>query len=61
MKPNIETFIGCDNSYEESKNVFLVPRLIPQRPSARELALPAKQCEVNHSALKLTVRIRMEI
>ena len=22
MKPNIETFIGCDNSYEESKIVL---------------------------------------
>lgn len=61
MKPNIETFIGCDNSYEESKIVLFGAPFVPQRLSVRELALPAKQCEVNHSALKLTVRIRMEI
>ena len=35
------------------KSYCLVLRLIPQRLSVRELALPAKQCEVNHSALKL--------
>ena len=57
MKPNIETFIGCDNSYEESKIVLFGAPF----DSTTELALPAKQCEVNHSALKLTVRIRMEI
>ncbi len=62
MKPNIETFIGCDNSYEESKIVlFGAPfdSTTSFRPGTR--FLPAKQCEVNHSALKLTVRIRMEI
>ena len=61
MKPNIETFIGCDNSYEESKIVLFGAPFDSTTSSVRELALPAKQCEVNHSALKLTVRIRMEI
>ena len=61
MKPNIETFIGCDNSYEESKIVlFGAPfdSTTSFRPGTR---FASKAMRSESLALKLTVRIRMEI
>ena len=59
--PNIETFIGCESSFEEHRLSFMVRRLIRRQVFVRAQDSVRQLCVMRVSDLKLTVHIRTEI
>ena len=55
--PNIETFIGCESSFEEAS--IMVRRLILQQVFVRVPALVHQPCAMRVLAWRPTVRIRI--
>ena len=60
MLPNIETFIGCESSFEEASLFFMVRRLILQQVFVRVPALAHQPCAMRVLAWRPTVRIRIK-
>ena len=59
--PNIETFIGCESSFEEASIVLYGAPLILQQVSVRVPGLVRQPCDMRALAWRPTVRIRTEI
>lgn len=60
LNRNIETFIGCDNEYEESKIVIFGAPLTLQLLFVLVHASQVKQCVVNRLELRRIALIRIK-